>query len=293
MRKFFIFFVCCFFAAVKTYTYQYEVSACCIFQNEARFLKEWIDYHRLIGVEHFYMYDNQSTDWSREVLEPYIQAGIVEYIPWDRGYNTGGEWWSVQREAYIDALKRALTISKWVCIIDTDEFIVPIKDENLKAFLDDFEPYGGVCLNWVFYGTSGVERVPDDEWMVSSLLYRAKLTYPSHHTVKSIVRPERVDLLKSYFPHICAYKEPFYHVNADKKKFRTAESSTDVCIDRIRLHHYWGRDKEFLLQDKCPRYVRWYGPEKAMRVINEEMQMNAEYDPIILDVINRIHSSPQ
>ena len=40
----------------------YNVSACAIFQNEAPYLKEWIEYHRLIGVEHFYLYNNGSTD---------------------------------------------------------------------------------------------------------------------------------------------------------------------------------------------------------------------------------------
>lgn len=46
---------------------------CCIAKDEDLFLKEWIAYHALIGVEHFYIYDNVSSipiadllgDWNR------------------------------------------------------------------------------------------------------------------------------------------------------------------------------------------------------------------------------------
>lgn len=273
-------------AFVEDRPYQYEVSVCCIFQNESRFLKEWIDYHRLIGVDHFYMYDNQSTDQPLMVLAPYIDAGIVEYIYWDRSYGFK-EWWFVQRDAYINAVERASNVSKWLCIIDTDEFIVPIVDDDLKAFLKDYEDFGGVCLNWVFYGTSGIQRIPEDQWMVSCLLQRAKLTYSENRTIKSIVQPKRVNPQDSFFPHICSYRDPFYHVNPDKKRLKKVEK-TELCIDRIRLHHYWGRDLDFLWQDKFPRNERWYGTETALIKIKEETKMNDVYDPLILDVIEKL-----
>ena len=33
--------------------HKYEVSICAIFKNEAPFLKEWLDYHIIIGLEQF------------------------------------------------------------------------------------------------------------------------------------------------------------------------------------------------------------------------------------------------
>ena len=33
---------------------KYTVAVCAIFKNESVFLKEWLEYHLLIGVEHFY-----------------------------------------------------------------------------------------------------------------------------------------------------------------------------------------------------------------------------------------------
>ncbi|MBP9842269.1 MAG: glycosyltransferase family 92 protein [Simkaniaceae bacterium] len=267
--------------------YEYNISACCISQNESRFIKEWIDYHRLIGVEHFYVYDNISDDNTYAILEPYIKKGIVEYIYWDRTYNTEKEWWHVQRDAYIDAVERAKNHSKWLAIIDTDEFIVPIKDHDLKSFLDDFDEFGGVCISWIFYGSSGIQTLRKNHWMVTQLVHRSELSYHLNKIGKSIVRPERVDAQKSFFPHTCAYKNNYYHVNAEKKRLKKSVVR-DFCSDRIRLHHYWARDLDFLYEQKLPRYARWIGEERAIEKVKIEEQMNECFDPIIVNVIKRL-----
>ena len=44
--------------------------------NEAAYLEEWISYHLLINVDHFYVYNDESTDNTPEVLAPYIKQGI-------------------------------------------------------------------------------------------------------------------------------------------------------------------------------------------------------------------------
>ncbi len=37
-------------------------SLCCIIRDEAKYLAEWIEYSRMIGVDHFFLYDHNSTD---------------------------------------------------------------------------------------------------------------------------------------------------------------------------------------------------------------------------------------
>src|SRR4051794_11337491 len=54
--------------------YQYDFTVCAIFQNEAKYLKEWIEYHRLVGAQHFYLYNNRSTDHYMDILQPYIDS---------------------------------------------------------------------------------------------------------------------------------------------------------------------------------------------------------------------------
>ena len=61
---------------------KYQVSICAIFKNEAKYLKEWIEFHRIIGVEHFYLYNNNSDDNYLDVLKTYVEQGIVDLIEW-------------------------------------------------------------------------------------------------------------------------------------------------------------------------------------------------------------------
>ena len=63
-----------------TLAYEHELSICAIFQNEAPYLKEWLDYHLHVVVEHFWLYNNESQDDFRPILQPYIDAGIVDLI---------------------------------------------------------------------------------------------------------------------------------------------------------------------------------------------------------------------
>src|SRR5579883_479648 len=61
---------------------KYNLSIVAIFRNEKPYLREWIEYHRLVGVDHFYLYNNKSSDGSLEVLSPFIARGIVTLIDW-------------------------------------------------------------------------------------------------------------------------------------------------------------------------------------------------------------------
>ena len=46
----------------KKNNYPYQLSVIAIFQNEDRFLKEWLDFYRVLGVDHFYLFNNLSED---------------------------------------------------------------------------------------------------------------------------------------------------------------------------------------------------------------------------------------
>ena len=50
-----------------------------IAKNEAPYIEEWLNFHRKQGVSHFIIYNNESTDNFREVLQPYIDSGLVSY----------------------------------------------------------------------------------------------------------------------------------------------------------------------------------------------------------------------
>lgn len=107
--------------------YKYQLSACAIFQDEAPYLKEWIEFHRLVGVEHFYLYNHRSRDHYREVLKPYILSGVVELIDKPKVANRIMVFNRLQCKCYNECLAKTRGISKWVAFIDIDEFLFPCK----------------------------------------------------------------------------------------------------------------------------------------------------------------------
>ena len=128
---------------------KYKVSICAIFKNEAPYLKEWIEFNHIIGVEHFYMYNNNSEDDYLSVLNPYIEKGLITLIQWP--FN------QMQMEAYKDCIKKFSSETKWLGFIDIDEFIVPKSTDNIYDFLKPFEKNrGAVNMYWRLYGSSGL-----------------------------------------------------------------------------------------------------------------------------------------
>jgi hypothetical protein len=102
-----------------------------IVKNEGQYIAEWIEYHLLVGVNKFYIYDNESEDNLKEVLVPYIQMGIVEhtYCP-SR---------AKQLYTYNDILEKARKETYWLAIIDCDEFLVPVSTTSVSSILKEFE----------------------------------------------------------------------------------------------------------------------------------------------------------
>ena len=127
---------------------KYKVSICAIFKDEAPYLREWIEFNRIVGVEHFYMYNNNSTDDYLHVLEDYIKHGIVTLVDWP--YEQG------QISAYKECIKKYSDETEWIAFIDIDEFIVPNETSNIYEYLRKFTNRGSVIAYWRMFGTSGL-----------------------------------------------------------------------------------------------------------------------------------------
>lgn len=129
---------------------KYYVSLCGIFKNEAPYLKEWIEYYKIVGVDHIYLYNNNSDDNFMKIIAPYVDEGFVTLVDWP--YN------QKQMEAYKDCAKRFRSETYWLGFIDIDEFVVPVADDNIKSFFKRFNDRPSVLLYWRMFGTSGIKE---------------------------------------------------------------------------------------------------------------------------------------
>lgn len=141
---------------------KYNVSVLAIFKNEARYFPEWIEFHKIVGVDHFYLYNNNSDDNYEEMLKPYIEEGTVTLVQWPKN--------QAQMECYQDGIARFREETKWMAIIDLDEFIVPNETDTIYDFLQKFEDKPAVLGYWKFFGASGLMERPDDGLVVEDFV---------------------------------------------------------------------------------------------------------------------------
>lgn len=214
-----------------------DLAIAAIAKNEGSYIKEWLAYHKLVGVQKVFLYDNNSTDNLKEIIKPYIESGFVEYEFFP------GE--GMQMKAYNDAISRYGKLVRYMAIIDCDEFLMPKTGEDslLPIFNRLFNKYacaGGIGASWCVYGSSGKEKA-EKGFVVERFLKRGIIgDFPSVH-YKTIINPR---LVKKYVnPHFPIYRRGAYTVSPDGRRLY-AMYNYDVCFDEIVCNHYFCKSRE-------------------------------------------------
>jgi FkbM family methyltransferase len=226
---------------------RYRLAAATLFRNEARFLQEWIEYHLMVGVEHFWLYDDASTDGWREVLAPYLDAGTVEVIDWP--VPTRDHYMGRQVEAQRDAIERASGQARWLALIDVDEYLLPLAEDTVVGCLDhDYTAASAVYVNWRNFGTGGV-HFDHAGPTLTRLTACAERLHSRNSVGKSIVRPERVAAEQLWYPHHVPLKPRSTYYDGDGRPIAPGKLQPEldgkVHDSLIRLNHYSMRDEAF------------------------------------------------
>ena len=218
---------------------RYYLAICAIAKNEGPYFKEWIEWHKKQGVEKFYIYDNESTDCTKEVLAPYVKSGLVEY-----NYFPG---YKVQLSAYDNCFDRHRLDTRWIALIDLDEFIVPIKDGNIPEFLKRFEKFPAIEINWLVYGSNG-EKKKKPGTMMERFKRHSHYEHILNRHVKSIVNPRRIfNMIGCHEAARISGHAADSHGNPIKKNFREREPQHDI----IRINHYAVRSYEEFMEKQA------------------------------------------
>lgn len=205
---------------------EHYLSICAIAKNEGPYFKEWLDWHIEHGVDKFYIFDNESTDSTKEVLEPYIESGIVEY--------TFVEGIGKQLEVYDLCLEKHRFDSRWIAFIDIDEFIVPVKHKTIPDYLRNLENFSVVEINWLVYGSGGErKRTPGN--VMERFRYHSLSSHILNRHVKSIIDPRRVyNMIGCHEAARIKGKTVDSHGDPVTVNFRDREPQHDI----IKINHY-------------------------------------------------------
>jgi Glycosyltransferase family 92 len=216
------------------------LAVCATFRDEARYLAEWVSFHRIQGVEHFYLYDNRSGDDWRSELEPEIAAGIVEVQHWP--------FVPAQGRAYEDCLRRHRDDARWIAFIDIDEFLFSPTGRPLPEILRTFDTHPGVVVNRRGYGTSGFKHQPEG-LVVESYLWRAR--DDQQGGVKSIIHPRSaVGWGSAHYFQLRG--KP---VGEDRRPVDYV--LTAPRTDLLRINHYFTKSEEEFRRKAARPHVNW------------------------------------
>jgi hypothetical protein len=220
------------------------LSLCSLYKDHADYLREWIEFHRLVGVERFFLYDNESTDDHEEVLAPYVDRGIVEVHHWPSppSVERGVPWAII--DAFTDSIRRHRQDSRWIGFIDIDEFLFSPTGRPVPDVLTGFEEFSGVEVSRLDFGPSEHETRPDG-LVTESYLMRRSYTSPKRdwEFVKSIVDPSRTT--HAFNAHGFFYSEGYaVRENGERAPESPPGRRYFPQASLLRINHYITKSKE-------------------------------------------------
>lgn len=164
-------------------------SVASVFRDETRYLREWVEYYRLVGADHLYLLCNdQLPEYDRvlEILRPYVDSGFVDLtrVPDLAGLPPIDFWQAMAEQAFASACHE----TEWLAMLDLDEFLFPVVDADVASGIRrlDSPGLGGIAVNWCVFGSSGHTVPPTLQ--TKAFRHRAHNGYKFNYSIKTIVR---------------------------------------------------------------------------------------------------------
>ncbi|MDR2117375.1 MAG: glycosyltransferase family 2 protein [Planctomycetaceae bacterium] len=231
-----------------------------IVRNQAHYIKEWLGFYYLMGVERFCIALHHCTDETEQRIKELPFQKQIEL------FTIRGDSQHVQMGTYKKLHEMYGSSTKWMLFIDSDEFMFPLKVNSLSELLQRYEKCSSLSVSQRMFGHSGLVLRPDG-LSIESFIWA---THPENdgndRAIKSIYQPKYLHAF--YSPHfqIC---HTLPQVLPNKKTFKLENHcllETMPMQDIVRYNHYFTRSME----DWIARYNRGS--------CNDKRQSSASYD---------------
>lgn len=216
----------------------YKLTGIYWIRNEARYLPEYLEFHLLQGFDHFVFWQDGDTDNTAEILEPYINEGLVEYkiIPEYITQKKNFGIMSLCIEQYRD-------ISKWIHFHAIDERLFNPAGLQLPAVLEEFDrpDISGIATNWIQLHSGGKEKMSSD--LLINQFTIGQSQDPMRH-VKTLIRPDRINPYIIHTPHNFSPISGTRIVNEVFEDISGPFNYGNYSTDKLRNFHYATLSKE-------------------------------------------------
>lgn len=250
-------------------------------KDENRYLDEWITYHKMLGVNHIFIIDNNNIDGENphDIIDKY--DSYITYIN-DRG-NRNKE---ILQKNYINTYHQYKDDYDWFIFIDVDEFIILNKYTYINDYLNSeiFNNVEQIHLNWVIYDDN--DLIYDDP--SKSVMHRftrrmepdLDKEYPLYNLCKSILRGgKHIDEHRLH--NIINYNHPFVTVDNIGNTISQEDGSSIHDETYCYINHYMTKSLEEFIYKKYNKddgsHTYQYDFEKGFFIINKHTEEKDKY----------------
>ena len=202
-------------------------------------LVEWIELNKIHGVQYFTFYKYSMASNIEQVLSFYSKRGLVEVLPWNMPLsiqNPEEIHYFGQLAALNDCLSRNRRKTKYLAVLDTDEFIIPKQNDvcSWSEMLERLPAVSSYRFRNVFFRRNSDSFQSGEDYSKAARKYklitltklrRDKFVFPMYRRSKLIVNPKKVETIGIH--NIWGYK-------AGKENSDTLSIAEDIGL----LHHY-------------------------------------------------------
>lgn len=221
-----------------------ELAAVVIVKDEGAYIEEWLEFQRLMGCGHVYVYDNGSRDGTLEILGRYEREGFVTLTVWPRFDRDTGP----QIYAYAHALCAYGSRWRWMTFLDADEFLYPTTADSLTDALREYEDVPAIAVPWRMFGFSGHETRPAGT-VIENFVMRAPFPPPPDAEellkVKCIVDPACVSrVVGVHMFDLRTGARSAFNERRERVDYKSYKDRDLIADDVFRLNHYFTRSKD-------------------------------------------------
>lgn len=228
-----------------------KVLLCCIARLENRYIREFVEHYKKIGVDNICLYDNNfdGEEDFNDVIFDYIESGFVILHDFrNRKY--------AQFDSYNHCYVNYRNEYDWVMFFDIDEFLILRNHQTIKEFLsqDKFAEYQAVHVKWKIFDDNGVVH-DDGRPVMERFTNEAIGTDPAYMKrenthIKTILRGN-LGILKFDNPHAPKGHHSYKACCADGSQHGfTTFFSSHYCED-AELYHYTTKSiSEYIMKIK-------------------------------------------
>jgi hypothetical protein len=212
------------------------LSICSIYRDEAPYLPEWIEFHKLVGVERIFLMNNLSTDNHREVLAPYIEEGTVIVEDWE------GERPDLPRQAQCNwhCLQQHRHETRWLAFIDVDEFLFSPTGRPVPEILPEYEYAAALWVTVPMFGSSGHRTKPAG--LVTESYTRRHSAFYGENEEPVTVRKRIVDPRRTIREGMGDAYGGAPQVNTNHDPVTRPRGT--ALFDKLQINHYYTKSEE-------------------------------------------------